>query len=537
MGLKYLPSLSTEEKQSLTKALLDMQTSKCFICEDEIDLAIHVTNIDHIIPLNNEGKDSVDNFAVTHESCNKSKQDTNLKIAKILQKLKKIQAKAQSDKNKTASLKEILDLYGGAKFEFKYQLEENQIRYSYSRLGENEIMISPIYQDRLSKEQFCFLEAPIEYLFHDEFINPRGLNSSISKLIKEFDKGNPQLHLSLARIDGTKLKIFDGQHKAVAQILLGAKRFVIRVFIAPNIDRLVETNKNAGSTLSQVAFDKAVMRQLSHAQYAEKIKTYQSQHNLPEDDFSFSEQQMVDFFKGDGANVKKYVADAVKHTITHAEENKFKDYIDFDGRSKNLPISYSAFDKTILASFLNSKILTNPINHLKDQGENPRSIEFDNVVKMLNIIAELIYINKFVQEVGTTKVENKIVEKKDNDITDEHLIAYRMSKEEILGNWLPYLIEVIKNYFSNFGKRIDDKDIFQTHFDDQLWKNITNFIDNLMQLPLWKDRAMAATIFSGKRNYDYWREIFAKGTAPDGVRVLANPLNFVEMIKPRIAEK
>lgn len=531
MASKYLASLSQDQYLALTNKLLTIQNRKCYICEDDIDMGVHETNIDHIAPLNNKGLDSEENFAVTHESCNKSKQDADLKIAKILQKLKKVQNKAFHENNRTASLKDILELNGGGKYDFKFQIENKQIKYSFSSIGDNAIIISPIFKDRLSGEDFCFIEVPIEYLFHDELINPRGINSSISKLIKEFDKGNPQLHLSLARIDGDKLKIFDGQHKAVAQIFLGSKRFVVRVFISPNIDRLVETNKNAGSSLSQVAFDKAVMRQLSNTQYAERIKKYQTQHGLEDENFNFSEQQLVDFFKGDGANVKKYVSDAIKDTITHAPENKLRAYIDFEGRAKNLPISYSAFDKTILASFLSSKILSKPINYLKDVGENPRSIEFEQVVKILNIMAESVYINKFIIEVGTNKIESKIVAKKDNDITDDHLIAYRMSKEEILVSWLPYLIRAIINYFDNTGKIYSKDEIFQTKFDDQLWKNITNFINNLRQLPLWRDRSMALTVFSGKENYDYWKEIFAKGATPGGVQVLANPLNFVEMIK------
>ena len=44
------------------------------------------------------------------------------------------------------------------------------------------------------------------------------------------------------------------KHKAVAQILLGTKSLLLRIFISPDIDRLTETNTNAGSVLSQIAF-------------------------------------------------------------------------------------------------------------------------------------------------------------------------------------------------------------------------------------------------------------------------------------------
>ena len=76
-----------------------------------------------------------------------------------------------------------------------------------------------------------------------------------------------------------------------------------------------------------------------------------------------------------------------------------------------------------------------------------------------------------------------------------------------------------------------EEKIFQIPFDDQLWINIENFVKNLSQLPLWKDRSMASTIFSGKNNYDYWKEIFETGNSIDGAVVLSNPLNYIEMIK------
>ena len=531
MASKYLSALSKQEYDALTEKLWGIQNHQCFICEDKIDLDLNNTNIDHIIPLANKGKDNEENFAVTHESCNKSKQDANLKIAKILQRLTKIQNKVQAEMNKSASLKDILHEYGGSKFDFKNKIEANTLKFSFTDIGDNKTQVTQVFIDNLSKEKSCFAEVPIEYLFHDEIINPRGINNSIGKLIKEFDKKNPQLHLSLVRIDNGKLKIFDGQHKAVAQILLGTKKLVVRIFLEPNIDRLTETNTNAGSALRQIAFDKSIMRQLNNTLYSERVKKYQMEHELKKDDYSFSEQQLIDYFKGDGANIKKYIVDSIKHSITRLKDNKLKDYIDFDGKAKELPISYSAFDKTILSSFISNKlILKEPIDFKTDEGLNPREIEIIQIVRVLNILAENIYINKFIPEVGTGRIEQKIIDKKDTDITDEHLIAYRMSKEEILFNWLKYLKKVITTYFATTGKMVDDDKIFQTQFDEQIWINITNFVKNLSLLPLWKDRSMASTIFSGKQTYDYWKGIFETGKSSDGAVVLANPLNFMEMI-------
>ena len=69
---KYLDGLTSEEYKSLKKRLWTIQNHKCFICGEAVDLDLNPTNIDHIKPLVNGGKDDETNFAITHENCNKS---------------------------------------------------------------------------------------------------------------------------------------------------------------------------------------------------------------------------------------------------------------------------------------------------------------------------------------------------------------------------------------------------------------------------------------------------------------------------------
>jgi len=527
-----LEALSNQEYQDLTEKLLKIQSNLCFICQEEIDLKLNNTNIDHIIPLANKGKDNEENFAVAHESCNKSKQDADLNIARILSRLKKIQDNALENENRTASLKDVLNNFDGSLYNFRYTLENGKMQYSFPELGDTKKYEAEIFEDKLSQEKTVFVNIPIEYLYHDSLINFRGINKSISLLVKEFYKGNPQLHISLARIKEGKICVFDGQHKAVAQILLGNRKLLLRLFINPNVDRLTETNTNAGSKLRQIEFEKSTMRQLYSTLYNERIKKYQIDHSLPEDNFDFSEQQLVDYFKGENINIKNLIIDSLKNSITYSTDNKLKDFINFEGKAKELPLSYSAFDKTFLSIFIDSKlILKTNIGEKTDEGNNPRELEINQMIRFLNIIADQIYIGKFIPDIGVHKVEQKIIDKKDAEIKDEHLIAYRISKEEIISNWLPYLENVVGNYFLNTGKDFIRKRVFQTVFDEQLWINIENFIKNLSKLPLWKDRTMASTIFSGKRNHDYWDHIFKYAKTPDGVDVLLRPLNIIEMIK------
>ena len=528
---KYLDSLTGDEKRALNQRLWNIQNHRCFICGEEIDLDLQTVNIDHIKPLAVGGKDEPSNFAVTHEHCNKSKQDADLEVAKKLYLLGKIISNAENN-HETPSLSHVLKENGGSKYAFKYKLEGNRIIYSFDDIGDTNIYTSEVFTDTLSGEKSAFINVPLAYIFHDDVINPRGINSSISLLIKEFHKPNPQLHLSLARIDENKIKIFDGQHKAVAQIMLGVKSIVVRLFITPDVDRLIETNTIAGSKLKQIAFDKAIVRQLHDTLYTERLRKYQVDHYLDEDNFSFSEQSLVDYFKGERGNIRQYVINSQKNSITRSPENKLQSYINFEGRGTALPLSYSTFEKTFLAAFVNSKtILQTPINYKIDEGLNPRILEKEQLILLCNILTEELLIDRYDTEIGTYRIENNIAEGRGEFIPDNHIVAYRLFKEEIMYNWIQYLRLLIKNHFAFAGTMYNEDNLFQQKLPDQLWENIRTFIINLRELPIWKDRSMAATIFGGKNNYDFWKTVFLTSRTPDGTQVLTDPLNVAEMIK------
>lgn len=528
---KYIDALSFDEKIALSKKLWNIQNHKCFICGGDIDLDVQKTNIDHIRPLVNGGKDDPINFGLTHEHCNKSKQDADLEVAKKLFQLEEIIKKA-ADKHETPSLKHVLIANGGSKFDLKYKIEDTQLVYSFDDIGDTTVYKSEIFVDELSGEKTTFIKVPLEYIYHDDVINPRGINSSISLLIKEFYKPNPQLHLSLGRLSGNKIMIFDGQHKAVAQIMLGVKELVIRLFIDPDVERLIETNTNAGSKLKQIAFDKAIVRQLHDVLYSERLKKYQVDHNLACDDFSFSEQQVVDYFKGERGNIRTYIINSQKNTITRSLDNKLQAYINFEGRGNTYPLSYSTFEKTLLSAFINAKtILQSPIDYKIDEGLNPRMMEKNQIIRLCNILADSILVDKYDTEIGTYRIESTIAAGNGDSIPDDHLIAYRLFKEEVMYNWVQYIKLVIKNSYIYAGIMCDEDNLFQQPISDQLWENIEIFIDNLKNLPVWKDRGMSSTVFGGKSNYDYWKTIFATGKAPDGMAVIAKPINVAEMIK------
>jgi hypothetical protein len=530
----YLNKLTPDERHALILKLHSAQVASCFICEKPIDLKLHADSldIDHVEPLKVGGKDGEENFALTHASCNRSKQASDLRVARVLARFERIRA-ACDEEHRAPNLADVLSTYGGAKHPLAFEADGSEMRLTLAATGDPGIRAVPLYTDPLSRLRYFFAELPIEYLHHDDRINPRNIGGSLAGLVQEFHRGRPQLHAALAwvdRIEGPALvKVFDGQHKATAQVLLGVRAIPIRVFVDPDPDLLLTTNTNAGTALRQVAFDKSVQRRLGKSLFNDRLERYRKEKGLADDDESMSERDLVTFFKGESREIKRYALDAVRAAITHHPENELTAYVEFGGKSTEKPLSYSTVEKTFLSFFIYPDLLDAPLNYKAEDGLNSRQLEIDQVVRLMNLVAEVLLVNQFDMELGTARLENKV--QKGDDISEPHLRAFRMCKEEVLYSWLSHLRQVVQMHFTMSGQPFDPNRSFQYKFPEQLWDRLRAYLINMRTLPLWVNRNLSATVFGGRQTSEFWRTIFLDGKTPQGQQVLAAPLNIMEMIQ------
>ncbi len=224
---QYLASLNAEKRAQLEQRLFDRQSERCFICDDRIDLVLHKgqLDIDHIDPLVEDGLDAENNFALTHLSCNRSKGASNLVVARRLAEFEQLQQQARDAGKRGTNLGDVLERHDGAKATLRLRCKDAKVEFSLPDVGDNTIRHATLFHDKLSDMESFFAVLPLEYLHHDDRINPRSIGSNIRGLIEEFLKKRPQLHVGLAwwtsGEDGAgKVKVFDCQHKGAAHILL-----------------------------------------------------------------------------------------------------------------------------------------------------------------------------------------------------------------------------------------------------------------------------------------------------------------------------
>ena len=538
----YLAGLNSEQRKQLERRLHDVQNGRCFICGQPIDLILHrgQVDVDHIDPLLEDGVDAEINFALTHAACNRSKSASNLQVARRLVQFERLQEAAQTKGKRGADLGDVLKSYGGGTAGLTLQINNGSVEFSLPQVGDNTIHRAPVLHDRLSGMNTFVAEFPLEYLHHDDRINPRSIGANLRGLIEEFHDKRPQLHMTLGwwapEDNGSgKLQVFDGQHKAVAQILLGVRRLPVRVFLKPDTNVLLQANTNAGGKLRQVAFSSAVMRHLGSTLYLERVNQYRRMRGLAEDDYSFSEQDLVKFFLGQRREMERYIIDAQRDAVTHEPDNTLLEFVEWSGKGANRPLAYNTIERSFFQFFLYKKALNTPIDQGIEQGNNPRQLEREQLVQIMKMFAETFFVNQWDPEIGGRRIENRI--KGGETIPEGHLRAWRISRLEVAANILRWLRLVVANYFAYTGRLVyEGNQLLHTRLPDELWDRMRNFLKSLAGLPCWVDLSFSTTVFGPKQNRDYWEKVFETGKSPSGVQILAQPLDLKIMIQGRNQE-
>src|SRR5438045_8686913 len=105
-------------------------------------------------------------------------------------------------------------------------------------------------------------------------------------------------------------------------------------------------------------------------------------------------------------------------------------------------------------------------NYRADVGENPRELEKAQIIRLMSLIAEELYIGKYDDEAGSRRLENKV--QKGEDVPEPHLRAYRMAREEILYCWIGYIGQIIEHHLLTMGKVRNRDKLFQYTLPEQL---------------------------------------------------------------------
>lgn len=521
-----LTEIKGKQRDDLIKKLYEKQAGKCFICGESIDLKNHQVDIDHITSIT-KGLDSEQNWALVHARCNRSKGNRPLQLMQYIYRYRKDREKFLEKEN-DFNVGHALDACLPKRNEVFARELDSTIEISY--LGEarkSRKLEFGIILDRRNNIRSFVGYIPFQCLFHDPNINPRSI-LDLEPMIEEFYSDNPQLQPSLAILlfnesEGKgKISLFDGQHKAAAQLYLGNDELLTRVFINPDKDKIKETNFRAHTIVAQIHFPEFIKDKVGHDIFKQGFDHYCDTAEKSND----SEEKFIQKPEV-GNDYRQHLQSYLKYEALFGSGRKHEilNYVEaINVRSKKHPLSYDTLDKTFLKFFLFLRSAKEPLV----TSEKYRALEKENLGTLMSIFVDEVLERKFDLSKGIFKIEDSILENR-NSIDTGHLAAYRICRRPAMIVWVDQLQKAIVRMFKTKDKydKADwaDERVLWVEMDSQDSKMIRRMFQVIQQHKIWieKDNAETVQALASTRQRD-WREILLDGKLPGRPEKSLSPL-------------
>ena len=260
--------LKPGERTELIERLYKQQDGLSYISKKDIDLKVDEVEIDHIVSIDRGGIDNESNWGLVLKQENKSKGTKDLQLMRHIYQFRQHKDKYLSMKN-DFTLGDALNEFTKNKYPIKIEMSEKDIKMSYKDSNGVKKLLYPLLMDEVDKKVKSFIGMlPFEILYHDASINPRSI-IDLEPMIEEFYNKNPQLFPSLALLnsdgeDNEKIMLFDGQHKAAAQLYVRSPKLFVRVFVDVDKSQIKRTNFRAHTLLAQIHFPQLITDKVGH---------------------------------------------------------------------------------------------------------------------------------------------------------------------------------------------------------------------------------------------------------------------------------
>jgi hypothetical protein len=360
----------------------------------------------------------------------------------------------------------------------------------------------------------------------------------LEPMIEEFYNGYPQLQPSLGTLNFDssgkgKIFLFDGQHKAAAQLYNGHDRLFVRVFVNCDKAKLKETNYRAHTKLAQIHFPQLINDRVGNDLFSEEYERYLKDADITK----LSEQSFFKNFlkKAQVAEFKTYFENYLRYEVlTGKTADKNNQILSFTetvtARSKKHPISYDTLQRTFFNHFLFVKAARQSI----EQTTLYRKTEKENLIRLMNMfVDEILDNNRFNLDMGIYRIEERLADNSAN-IPDSHLRAYRLCRRPAMIIWTLELKRAIALLLNSRSKYIDgswpEERPLWAEIDSKEWEKIKKMIRIVRDHKIWGERTNPETVraMSSTKQKD-WQSILLKGTLPGRQEQLIPPLdqNFI----------
>ena len=456
--------LTDEEK----KIVREKYGKLCYICEVSLDgYADNEIQYDHIFSHASEitGGEDLDKFAPIHASSNPAKKNCHLgKGTKTWYDYKE-ELRIKSKLKKITGLK---DLCKDAK------------QCYFKKISDTEIVLNgkhiQLYNQKLfGKEDnlYFFDDIDVDYIENDNLIQLRPLDEDKILPLTLHLRGSVQLLPSIGRLDlkENKIKIFDGQHKAVAQIIGNEKKSIpCIIFVDPDISSLQRTVFDAHSKFLQQRYKRSHIMDKIAEQYKAKVEQWKLAHG----DFPYSE---MDILKGESkAQRRKIILASILEELSSCgafidgKYNFETDFVDITKkkRARHNPMLWDNYER--LVSLL---VNLEPVSETSVLPNNYRADEIGNLKYILGNVYWYAIKDKW---------------NPDNPDSEAHQLAVRYFYDKVFEVYVPIIVKALRFSYeqkTDRALREDEGLCYREQFSEDLKKRFARIFERLFRHGIW----------------------------------------------------
>lgn len=444
--------LTQEEKDSLLE-----NNKNCYICTKPLEgYSSSEIEFDHIYNYADGYPQNLPNFAPVHASKNPRKWNCHK------DKGRKSPYEYREEVRVKAKLAEITGLKDLCKNPVSVVYKISEDKKSIEINGE----VFKLFNQKIGSQDnyYFFGDIDVDNIENDEKIQLRPLEPKILPLVFNL-KTSVQLLPSLGRLDpeSKTIKIFDGQHKAVAQIVgNNKKKIMCTVFVEPDVDKLRLVIYQAHTDFVQQRYKKSHIDAKLADIYRQKIATYRDKVGDP--NAKYSEK---DILNGESkANISKFLLASIIDEVQQ-ERSFIRDYAALSRtEQKKKPILWQSIER-IIKNLCNLE----PVDEYSDSENNYRSEEIENLCFILDQIEEFSIKNKW---------------EPDNPDSINHKLSRTYYYRTAFNNWIDVLQEALKYALEQmYGRKIYNAICYQKTFSPEVRERFSNIIKKLFGHPLW----------------------------------------------------
>lgn len=443
--------------ESEKSEILERQGLRCFIDNHPV-ADVGDFEFDHIVPFAEGGASTPSNIGAVCKKHNREKGTLSLGEFRDRIALRRFFEGA-----KKRRLDDLLgSRLGPGKFGVDLPVEiDGSVATLFFDRGTESV---PVAVDPSTGERYFFAQIPFTNLANDAELQPRPLEPDRVWELYRHLRSHTQLAPAVCRLVGSKVLLFDGQHKAAAQVWAGRQWLDCKVYLDPAVRPLKETNLAAHDKLRQMPFFTSTLLEKYADMASEDWEAFLLEQG-PKTETAFA-----DFMRAKGrltaAEATRRIRSMIYRDIVEDATNRFRDYITEENRGRANPITFGRLEKSFFAEFVASP----PLSDEFETESYHRDEERETVVRLLNLVVDEVLADRWAPE--------------RNDA--DHRRAARIFSAGALRSWVPFLRDAIAPSLRLYTDE-EKRRVFYRDLDEAAQDTIAHLTKRVLSHKVWVD--------------------------------------------------